>query len=142
MILKQHGGILDIAHLWINLPSKMAPLARYQGINKEDIPVISLDNGLVKLNIISGEMEGIKGPVESITDIDMATIEMKTNGKYKTKVELDRNILFYILSGDLIVNGKEANGRAMIIFGNDNAEIEIEAKTDARITPWIRYSLS
>jgi len=131
---KEHGGMLDIAQLWINLPAKlkMAPV-RYQGINKEDIPIVTLDNGLVILNVISGDLEGTKGPVESITEINMSTIEMKAGGKYKTNVEIDRNILFYILSGDVIVNGKEVNGRAMILFENDDTEIDIEAKTDARI---------
>jgi len=131
---KEHGGMLDIAQLWINLPAKlkMGPV-KYQGINKEDIPVLKSDNNLVTLNVISGTFDNIKGPVDSITDIDMATIEMQAGGKYTAHVDLNRNILFYVLSGNVIVNGKESSDRALYLFENDGTDINIEAKTHARI---------
>jgi hypothetical protein len=129
---RENGGTLDIIQLWINLPAqlKMTP-ARYQGLNKEDIPVVEYDNGKVKLQAIAGTWNGTKGPAESITDIDMSTIAIEKSGKFETEVDPSRTILLYILKGKVKVNGKEAEGRALVLFGNEGSGITIEAESDA-----------
>ena len=131
---KEKGGMLDIAQLWINLPArlKMSPM-KYQGISKEDIPVVKYDSDKVALHVISGDWDGTKGPVDSVTDIAMATIDMKPGGHYKTEVDTKRNILLYILSGDVLINGQAISGRALVLFDDDETGIEIEAQTDVRM---------
>lgn len=129
---RENGGTLDIIQLWINLPArlKMTP-ARYQGLNKEDIPVVEYDSGRVRLQAISGIWNGKKGPAESITDIDMSTIAMDKGAKFETEVDPSRTILLYILRGKVKVNGKAAEGRALVMFDNDGSQVAIEAESDA-----------
>lgn len=93
---KKKGGEVEILQLWINLPArlKMTP-PRYTGLQKEQIPVLSKDEGKVILHAISGDWGEVKGPVETFTDISMSTIEFKKGGDFSTSVKASRNI-FYI----------------------------------------------
>jgi quercetin 2,3-dioxygenase len=128
---KEHGGTLDIIQLWINLPSRMKLIPpRYQGINENSIPVKELDHGKVKVSVISGVFEDKRGPAESITGIQMNTISMEAGSVFETAIEKDRNILLYILNGQVEVNDTTVDGRALVLFNNDDTGIKIEARSD------------
>ena len=62
----QKDGLMWGFQLWANLPAShkmMGP--RYREIKKNQIPEISLESG-VKVKIICGEVNGVKGPVKDI----------------------------------------------------------------------------
>jgi redox-sensitive bicupin YhaK (pirin superfamily) len=131
---KENGGMLDIAQLWINLPAKLKMTQpHYQGLNKEDIPIAEFDGGKVKVHAISGSFGDTTGKVKSISGIDMATLNMEPGARYETEVDAERNILLYVLSGDVTINGKEMSGRALVLFDDDGTSITIEAKSKTQI---------
>ncbi|PWU00048.1 MAG: nuclease PIN [Bacteroidetes bacterium] len=132
--MQEHGGPLEIIQLWINLPSKLKmSRPNYQGFQKESIPVKTLDNGNVAVNIISGIFGGSNGPVQSITGIQLSTISMKAGGQFETEVDPGRNILLYVMDGEVTVNGTKLTSRTLAEFENDAAGIRIEAGKDSRI---------
>ena len=52
--------------LWANLPKSNKMMdPRYRDIKSTDIPVLTLENGIV-IKIISGEYNGVKGPVQDV----------------------------------------------------------------------------
>lgn len=62
----REGGLMRGFQLWANLPGShkmMGP--RYREVRKEDIPELVLEAG-VRVKVIAGEIEGVKGPVEDI----------------------------------------------------------------------------
>jgi redox-sensitive bicupin YhaK (pirin superfamily) len=64
-----------MVQLWVNLPKKdKITKPKYQGIESHDIPSISL-GASTNLRVIAGELEGIKGPASTFTEINMYNIK-------------------------------------------------------------------
>src|SRR5687767_3369143 len=52
---KEKGGPLEILQLWVNLPAKHKMTEpKYTGLQKEEIPTFSCDNGKVTGNAVAG----------------------------------------------------------------------------------------
>ena len=98
---------------------------RYIGLQRDQIPAVENDG--VKANVISGNFDGVTGPVESITGVVMMTIELKAGSRITLPAPRWRNVFFYIVRGELNL------GRAMelVHFAADGDAIEVEAKSDA-----------
>mgnify|MGYP001550514361 CR=1 FL=1 len=132
--MREQGGTLEIIQLWVNLPARLKMMeANYQGFQKEEIPLLSLANGKLAVNLISGIFDGSKGPVNSITGIDLSTIFMKAGGIFETEIDSARNILLYTLDGEVLITGIKSGGRALAEFDNDGSGLLIEAITDSRL---------
>jgi redox-sensitive bicupin YhaK (pirin superfamily) len=131
---KAKGGDLEILQLWVNLPAKYKMVKpNYVDLQKEDIPSVSSDEGKVVINVVSGSWGEVKGAYQSLTDIHLATIYLKAGAKLTTTVAAERNIFFYVIEGNLIVNGEETEALHLVEFNNDDEEINIEAKSDTII---------
>jgi redox-sensitive bicupin YhaK (pirin superfamily) len=131
---KEKGGMEEVIQIWLNLPAKlkMAQPA-YTGLQKDKIPAIELDNGIVILYPVSGEWEKQQGPIKSLTGIEIARIKMKKGGKYSISIPAEKNILFYIVNGEITVNGNSAATHQLVEFSNEGEEIQIEAQQDAEL---------
>jgi len=131
--MRENGGELEIIQLWMNLPAKlkMTP-PNYQGIQKEEIPLIKSIDGKISTHVISGELNGIKGPAKSITDLTVLNISAVKDGEETFTIAKDNNVLFYVLNGELVVNGKLAIDNQLVELGNDEDKIYLKAQTDSR----------
>ncbi|HXS38259.1 MAG TPA: pirin family protein [Flavipsychrobacter sp.] len=128
------GGDMEISQLWINLPAKYKNAEpNYVGLQKENIPVVDLDNGKVHVHLVSGSWDGKKAPIQSLTDVFMSTINLKRGGKLNTKVPKDHNIFFFVVKGNITVNGETADARELVVFNNDDEDIQMEATDDSLI---------
>lgn len=131
---KETGGEIEILQLWVNLPAKhkmTKPL--YIGLQKDEIKTVSVDNGKVKVNLVSGTLGEVEGAIKPLTDVFISTIDFKKDGKFGINVDSDKTVLFYVISGNLTVNGKSVESRQLVEFDKDGERIEIEAATDAVI---------
>ena len=124
----RHGGELEILQLWVNLPAqyKMVEPA-YSGLQKEDIPVLELDEGRVHVDVVSGNWGGRKGAFTPLTDIQLAVVRFLPGGCYKKAIADERNIFFYVVKGTLEVNGRQASIHDLVEFNNEGIDIQIEA---------------
>ena len=129
---KAKGGPLEILQLWINLPAKYKMTKpKYIGLQKVDIPVVSWDNGNVNAHIVSGYWTNVKGPVEPLTDIHLASIEFKEGGKLSIPVEKEKTVFLYVVKGKTLINGEAAEMHDLVEFSHEGLMIEIKALTDA-----------
>jgi quercetin 2,3-dioxygenase len=131
---KKEGGPLEILQLWFNLPAryKMAK-PNYIGLQKDAIPVVTENDGKVKVNVISGDWGDTKGPIESLSDIHMASIELQAGSSFTTSIAADRNIFFYVVRGAVTVNGEKAEKLHLVEFANEGEELKVEALEDSYI---------
>lgn len=131
---KEKGGPVEILQLWVNLPARLkdTPPA-YVGLQEDQVPEISLDGGKVTVNLVSGSWGGIKAPIQSISDVQTATIRMQKGGKLNIEVPAERRILFYIIKGMADVNGSEVEMHELVDFGFDDTQISVTAKEDSLI---------
>eukprot|EP01136_Pigoraptor_vietnamica_P035151 Opistho-1_new@100008 len=131
---KKEGGDLEILQLWLNLPAKLKMTKPfYLGLQKDEIPTISLANDAIQVNLISGKWGEKAGAFESKTGVFLSTIAFKANAELNVDVAKESNIFFYIIRGAMTVNGKNVEARQLVEFQNDAESINIKTHSDSLI---------
>ncbi len=129
---KEHGGKLEILQLWLNLPARLKMISpKYIGLQKEDIPTLTLDEGRVVVNLIAGTWGETTGPITSATDVHLSTIDLKAAGEVSLAVPTNHNIFFYVIRGKLMINNQHTEARQLVEFSNDDEGLRIMAATDS-----------
>lgn len=131
---KQNGGDMEILQLWLNLPARLKMTKPfYKGLQKGDIPAITLDDGEVTMNLVSGNYEGEKGAFESLTDIFLSTIEFQKNGLLPVNIPVNNNIFLYVIRGNFKINDQKVEKLHLVEFLNDDESISVKAEEDGII---------
>ncbi|MFW9827627.1 MAG: pirin family protein [Candidatus Thorarchaeota archaeon] len=88
--------------LWANLPASHKMMnPRYRDIKSEQVPEISLNENKIKIKIISGELNGVKGPVQDIiTDPEYLDIKIEPNTVFIHPITEGYNVFAYIIDGE------------------------------------------
>ncbi|MCB2378297.1 pirin family protein [Hymenobacter sp. BT635] len=129
---KQTGGDLEILQLWVNLPARLKMTEpRYIGLQKEDIPSLTLDEGKVTVNLISGEWQGQKAAFETLSDVTLNTIFFRPGGEISIGVPASHNVFFYVIRGQLTVNGQVVEALNLAEFNHDGDALRIQAGPDS-----------
>lgn len=123
---KEKGGDLEILQLWVNLPARLKMTEPwYKGLQRKDIPVKRFEGG--KAQVVSGEFSGTQGAFQPDTGINLATLFLEKGADLKLKIPETHNIFFYVVKGELQINGKQAMQLHLVDFGNDSEDLHIEA---------------
>ncbi len=123
---RERGGEFEMIQLWINLPKKFKMIEPgYQPFDKDEIPFYNEQNS--RVNVISGEMNGVKGPINSLTNVMALTLEMEVDGALRFEIPEDRNILLYQLNGRTLVNGVELGDKQLVEFEKEGNEVIIKS---------------
>ncbi len=124
---------MEIIQMWINSPAKnKKDQPFYYPLKKEDTPVYTNDDNTVTVNIISGNLHDIKGPVPTLSPINSFTIFGKQNGKITIPLPAAHNVFLYLLDGVVKINEREITGKNFIQFKTDGENITIEFMEDTR----------
>jgi redox-sensitive bicupin YhaK (pirin superfamily) len=130
--MKEHGGPFEVLQLWLNLPAKLKMTApRYIGVQRAELPVVELDGGKAKVTLISGELDGRKGPIDSLTGVFMATLELKRGAHVALPAPQGRTVFLYVVRGEVGVGGTRAPQHHLIELADDGDAVAIEAASDA-----------
>ncbi len=120
------GGNLEILQLWVNLPASLKMTTpKYLGLQKEEIPQISLDEDRVEMNLVSGTWEDRKSAFETLTPIHLSTVRFAKDGSAKFTIPKEHNIFFYVIQGSLEVNGNVIQSLHLAEFNHDGDTLEI-----------------
>jgi len=131
-VFKQQGGDLEILQLWVNLPARLKMADPYYiGKQQEEIPILQFDEGKITAQLISGEWKDVKGAFESTTGVFLSTIHFKAGADLEVNIPKAHNIFFYVISGELIVNGTAVRSLHLAEFNHDGDDLNINAKTDS-----------
>lgn len=87
--------------LWANLPAQSKMMdPRYRGIKREEIPVVKTAEGAT-VRVISGEVNGTKGPVTGIViDPVYLDIELPAGKTFVQPVKADHTVFAYVIDGE------------------------------------------
>lgn len=127
------NGHMGGFQLWVNLPSThkmMGP--RYREIKQEQIPEVSTQKG-IELRIISGEVDGIKGPVKDlVVDTEYLDVTLAPNTEFEHSIKKDYRAFAYVIEGSgYFEPGKNrsiANEHLVIFKDGDNIKITADDK--------------
>ncbi len=122
---KPVNGRMGGFQLWVNLPranKMMAP--RYQEIVSSDIPTVSPHPG-VTINVISGQVDGIKGPVKDIVaDPQYLDVTLGPDTVFSHPVKEGYTALAYVISGEGTFDAEEGyriSNRDLILFNDGSS---------------------
>lgn len=129
------GGRQEIIQLWINTPAKnKMDVPSYMPVQAKDVPFVISDDKKSRVNIFSGEVLNVKGPVPSQAEVNAATIALEKGGKISIPLPEAHNALIYLLDGELNVDGFGlVEGLHLVHFKNDGEGITLEARLDTRV---------
>ncbi|EGT4144296.1 pirin family protein [Clostridium perfringens] len=127
----KNGGIFHMVQLWVNLPKDKKMIEpKYQPLLKEEMGVLKLDNDKGEISIIAGEVNGVKGPANTFTNINLYNINLKNYGNTTLSEPKNFNTAILILKGEAKVNeDKICKEGDFIIFDNVEGEILLESLT-------------
>lgn len=128
----KNGGIFHMVQLWVNLPKdKKIIEPKYQPLLKEEMGVLKLDNDKGEISIIAGEVNGVKGPANTFTNINLYNINLKNYGNTTLSEPKNFNTAILILKGEAKVNeDKICKEGDFIVFDNVEGEILLESLTE------------
>ncbi|MEO5910997.1 MAG: pirin family protein [Pelobium sp.] len=131
---KKNGGEEEVIQLWMNLKAEHKMVKpNYIGLTKEEITHFNLDEEKVTVDLISGKWGDFKGPVDSLGELTMTSIQIKEGGRLNLSVPEGHEILFYLVKGELAINDLPVKKHQLVQFEMESGEIAIEAKSDAYI---------
>ncbi len=129
---KKGGGSLEILQLWLNLPAKLKmKKPQYQGFQKEQIPEISLEQGKIRIQVVSGDFRGTSGAFQSSTHANLSLLFFKETGRLDLRVPKENNIFFYMIKGELLVNQQAVKALDLVEFENDGEDLSLEAPSES-----------
>lgn len=124
---KKHGGELEILQLWINLPSSQKMTKpHYVGLQASELPRVDFE--LYQFTIIAGEWQGNRGALTPLYPLTLLTLELKKSALVSLPVKEKESVFFYLVKGEVNVNGVIVSAPHLVEFEEDHEEIQIEAK--------------
>lgn len=131
----RQGGSLQMAQLWVNLPAKhkMSP-PRYQAILDKDIPRVDLPDGAGAVRVIAGDFNGVKGPAQTFTPMNVWDLRLKEGRRLEPSVPTGHTTALVVLSGAVLLDGeREASESGVALFQREGDGIAIQSKSDAML---------
>ena len=121
-----------MVQLWVNLPKAYKMIGpRYQGITKDQIPVVQLGGGSYA-RVIAGELSGIQGPAKTFTPLNVFDVHLIDGTKVALPLAEGQRIIIALLRGAVLLNGlTPVQGEAQLaVLSGPGDLIEIEATAD------------
>lgn len=133
--IHEMGSRQELIQLWVNTPARhKMDTPEYQPLTAEQTPVITSQDDLAVIHVIAGELDGVKGPINTLSPVNTFTAELKKGATYYFRVPETHNAFIYLLDGKLKVTGDgEVEGKYVAVFNNDGAGFELEAMEDTRL---------
>lgn len=131
---KKNGGMEEVIQIWMNLPSNLKMTEpNYKGLKKEDIPEIHFDNKRGVLHLISGSFQGLKGPMDSPTNLFTSNIDMKNGAVFSDDTAEGANVLLYLIKGKIEIQGNTAEEHSLIELSKSGKEVEFKASENSQL---------
>jgi redox-sensitive bicupin YhaK (pirin superfamily) len=94
------NGRMEGFQLWANLPAaEKMMLPRYRDVKSNDIPLITLENN-VKLKIICGTVNDVRGPVQDIMiDPEYLDVTIPAHTAYEHPTKPGHTVFAYVIAG-------------------------------------------
>jgi hypothetical protein len=86
--------------LWANLPARQKMMnPRYRDVTSDQIPQVKVAGGSI-VNVIAGEVSGVKGPVEDIViDPEYLDIRVPPHSEFRHPTAAGHTVFAYVIAG-------------------------------------------
>jgi quercetin 2,3-dioxygenase len=126
------GGPLEILQLWVNLPARLKlSEPRYVGLQAADIPALRTEDGRGMVHLVAGEWGGLRGPIDSLTGVFMAMVDLSSGGQVLFPGIGRRSVFLYVVRGRVRIGQDEAPAHLLVELSRAGDDVEIEAAEDS-----------
>lgn len=124
----RHGGALEMAQLWVNLPakSKMDP-PHYQPIVSAEIPVHQLDSDSGSVRVIAGNFLGTQGTASTHTPVNLWDMHIHAGKTVDFTVPAGHNTVLFVRTGRLVLNEETLGAADLVIMEQAGQQIQLHA---------------
>jgi quercetin 2,3-dioxygenase len=130
----ERGGKLEILQLWLNLPATLKMTApRYVGVQEDEIPSIPTQDGMGRIQLVSGEWSGFRGPIQSLTNTFMSVVRLEAGGRVKFAGVAGRRVFLYVVRGSIAIDGGQVAQFNLAELRDDGDVVELEATENSII---------
>jgi quercetin 2,3-dioxygenase len=106
----------------------------YQDIRSKDIPEIILAEDKGKIRIIAGEMNGVKGPANTFTRINIFDVHAAADASFDLNVVDGDHTALLVLKGTVLINDdKTAREGDMLIFDDSGDTIHVQTNNETHL---------
>ncbi len=122
------GGLFHMAQLWVNLPAKhKMTKPKYQAIEQSSIPVHEGEG--IKVSVIAGTYQHLKGIASTFTDIRMFLIHFEENGIFEYECPSSYTAIALNIGGEIVAQDNVFPEHHCLLFANDGESISLKGKT-------------
>jgi len=122
------GGPFEMVQLWVNLPKKDKSVApHYQELTAAGMAKIELPEAAGVVNVIAGEFNGVAGPAETYSPVNLADIKLNAAAEVSTIIPATHNAALLVVEGSVEVNGEIADKHHFVLFANEGEDIHLRA---------------
>lgn len=133
----EKGGIIEGIQLWLNLPAEKKMIsANYQHAKNEDFNVVSSKDSKAKIQIVSGELDGVYGKIQTQTSVNAFMINVDNGGKHTINVPKTHQSMIYLLKGEVLINDSEVlklDENQLIKFNQDGEGFSIKGNESSKL---------
>ncbi|MCX2452258.1 pirin family protein [Pedobacter sp. PLR] len=123
------GGPFEMVQLWVNLPKKdKSTPPHYQELTAARMGKLELPDLAGVVNVIAGNFNGVAGPAETYSPVNLFDIRLNEGGEVSTTIEAGHNTALLVVNGNVEVNGAEASEHNFVLFKNEGEEIHIKSR--------------
>jgi redox-sensitive bicupin YhaK (pirin superfamily) len=127
----QHGGMLSMVQLWVNLPAKQKMTSPgYQAIEAQHIPTMHLENDQGTARLIAGKHAGLSGPAKTHTAMQVWDMKIKKGAVISLPAPNHWNAALVILQGQVETDKGVAGDASLVIFSRAGTGVEVTASQD------------
>ncbi len=134
---KRTGGPLEILQLWVNLPGRLKMTKpQYVGLQRDAIPAIAAADGKASIALVSGEWQGQRGPITSLTGVDMMVLTLTAGAQLDIPAPASKNVFFYLIDGAVQIGAgadAEVKGFHLARLGSDGDTVSVHATSNSRV---------
>lgn len=121
-----NGGLLHGLQFWINLPAaNKAEEPEYVAVQSTDFPVINLPDNAGILKVLTGTYDDKISPIPTYLRQFNYLLQLHAKAKYTLNVPPDFETAAFIVSENLLINGKVQTAAELLVFEIEGDEIEI-----------------
>jgi len=129
--LRAAGHSLFGLQTWVALPKTLEETRPSFSHHKADaIPTIA--DGGVQLTLIAGTSDGLTSPVQALSDIIYADLQLADGARYQLRAEHVERAA-YVISGNLRVEGAGSFGPDQLVIFKPGAELVLSADGATRV---------
>ena len=118
--------------LWVNSPqNEKMSTPEIHNISNQDIPVV--DSEGVKLRVVSGELNGIKGSIQTLAPTQIGHLISEQLGEITISSFTDQaNVMVYVLAGEVLVDNQLVNAYQLAQMTQEGRDMKIQVGANSQ----------